>query len=644
MAGQSRAAGDDLSLPDKVILKEGAALPPFTTEREIDCIILEETGEKVVFNASRKKGVEERREVSLNDVEKVVHGDPSTRAFDLIRNRLALPPDSLNEAFYLNAISVCFEPFLKQNPGSSHRAEVENAIKAYREEGARIRQGDVRVGDTWYDAVTYQKQRPDLQAKECLARLNQAVKGRRLEQFAGTLNEIDRYKGSAIYPDLVESARQAIPGMEKWISSDTLQEKTEQEITSLETEIERQTAIVSRIVNQEPASQQNNWIKDPNMVHVESVNAWYDQREINTSDFTAYFTDTTRPRLKLDPVSKERVEQYIAKIASDKATLKKMGDSLSKGDDTISDRKKVLEQYAKAYEGIDVEALRAVQKDVERIEAGLVEKSPDTPSYDDYAKALEKEGKKPAAAVARLKAVELSGLADAMDDPDARREIVNRFIAGSGKAVAFVAGEKAKLKEDEKIWPENYGIIRLNEAVTATNGAAYALSRKAYEQVLELPFSEKNTIYNEWLGNRKAEAGVVLDLVAIDVQAASDAIKDGDSWRAIELIERIRSVTPTNPVFQELSRQAYARLNEYLDQGMPVEAARFLPVMSAAWETDPSIQEAGAKFKWIHLWGYSAAVNQPRVIITAVIFFFVGIALIGFLTGVVVKFLRRFKR
>src|SRR4051812_6279798 len=87
-----RPAGDDLALPDKVVLKEGAALPYFTTQREIDCVILEETGGKIVLNTSRKKGVEERHEIARTDVEKVVRGDASARAFDLIRLRLALPP------------------------------------------------------------------------------------------------------------------------------------------------------------------------------------------------------------------------------------------------------------------------------------------------------------------------------------------------------------------------------------------------------------------------------------------------------------------------------------------------------------------------------------------------------------------------
>jgi hypothetical protein len=638
----AHAAGDTLALPDKVVLKEGAPLPYFTVTREIECLVISDDAEKVVINTSRKQGVEERHEIPARDVDKVVRGDPSTRAFDLIRPRLALPADSLNEEFYAVMVAGTFKPFLAEYPQSSHKAEVEEAVQAFEREGEQVHAGKVRIGERWYEALAYERDKPDIMAARCLDRLNAAAAQRRPDQFLALLPEIAQHKASRFYPDLVESAAKALPDMKEKILSVDAASSTQQEITYLESEIERLNAMVSLAVNQEPPSQQNNWQHDPALVYVDSAKAWYDRKQVSNSEFSEYFTDTARPRLKLDAATKGKVQGYIEEIGKTAAAVAKLRKSLTEPNEDAQARMALLEQYERSFKSVDVALLRRTQADLDLMEQALLNADPGTPSWDDYEKAAEAAGRKPEDAARRLKALP-GNMADAAEDPNLRKELLARIQQQSAAAYPAVAGERARLQKIGEAWPANNVFVRLSLGYDAMLPLLPLASAKAYEKIAAYP-AEPGNVADRWIGARKAEAAMVLDLVFMDVSEASNAIREGDSWRASELIGRIKSVTPSNPALLDLSRQANARLDQYLAEGNPGDALRFLPVMREAWKGNGDLAEAESKFRWIHLWGYSAAIGKPRFIITAVIYFFVGIALTGILTGWVLKFLRKFRR
>lgn len=193
-----------MPMPDRVVIKEGAAVPPGLAGPEIACLILEEGATALRVDVSTFRGIQQVVVIPRSDVSKVVRGDASLRPWYEIGRIIQWPRHSRPAAYYENPLKK-LEGFLKQYPESPRTAEAAAEKKRWQSELEKVRQGNFRILDRWFQpaelgdtdrlAWTFRNGLP--------ADAAPAV----LEDWEALLKGVQSHHASRFYPALQEDVR-----------------------------------------------------------------------------------------------------------------------------------------------------------------------------------------------------------------------------------------------------------------------------------------------------------------------------------------------------------------------------------------------------------------------------------------------------
>lgn len=190
-----------LPLPDRVVLKEGAPLPPGALERVLRGLVLEETDQQVRIDLSDKRGILQVVAVPRGDVERVERGDASLREMGLNPERFQKPAFSQVQEFYPGRIRE-LEAFLEKYPEGRDRAVVAALVQELQEEARRVGAGEIRVGATWHRMGDLFP--ADRAAWAVLAALAEADDKALLTRAADFVSRVESTRNSRFFADVLE--------------------------------------------------------------------------------------------------------------------------------------------------------------------------------------------------------------------------------------------------------------------------------------------------------------------------------------------------------------------------------------------------------------------------------------------------------
>lgn len=191
-------------MPDRVVIKEGAGVPPGLAGPEIPCLILEEGTTALRVDVSTFRGIQQVVVIPRSDVSKVVRGDPSLRPWYEIGRILQWPRHSRPAGYYENPLKK-LEGFLKQYPESPHAPGAEAERARWQSELDHVRQGNFRILDQWFKPAELGN--TDRLAWTFRNGLPGDAAPAELEDWAALLKGLKSHQASRFYPALQEEVR-----------------------------------------------------------------------------------------------------------------------------------------------------------------------------------------------------------------------------------------------------------------------------------------------------------------------------------------------------------------------------------------------------------------------------------------------------
>jgi hypothetical protein len=145
----SIAQGQNMPLPDKVVLKLSAALPSGISEREIKGAIVEETATDLKLEVSTFRGISNVLTLPLSGIESVERGDHEDRDYLILISYLKLPEISPADDYYEKKLMPVLEGYLKKHPAGKNTAEITSIHQQVEAEVQRMQKGQARLGLYW---------------------------------------------------------------------------------------------------------------------------------------------------------------------------------------------------------------------------------------------------------------------------------------------------------------------------------------------------------------------------------------------------------------------------------------------------------------------------------------------------------------
>lgn len=201
---RAAVAGGEMPMPDRVVVKEGTAVPPGIPGPEIACLILEENATALRVDVSTFRGIQQVVVIPRSDVVKVVRGDAGMRPWYELGRILQWPRHSRPAVYYEVPLKK-LEAFLKQYPESPRAADAVAERTRWLSELEKVRQGHFRILDRWFKpaelgdtdrlAWTFRNGLPGDEAPAVL------------EDWEALLKKLQTHHASRFYPALQEEVR-----------------------------------------------------------------------------------------------------------------------------------------------------------------------------------------------------------------------------------------------------------------------------------------------------------------------------------------------------------------------------------------------------------------------------------------------------
>lgn len=190
------------ALADSVTLNSG---------EQLEGKILNETDTQLTIDVKVAEGITDQRVLAKTDIKSVNKTTPEEVAYaeGSLKN-FKVGPNSFQPAAY-ESMLLALNNFQTKFPGSAHSQEVQLAIDALKQEQARVRGGELKWNNQWYNAKETSDQKERLGGEMVLANMREQLSR---NDYIGALNTFDKleknYSASSAYPDAIELALPAI--------------------------------------------------------------------------------------------------------------------------------------------------------------------------------------------------------------------------------------------------------------------------------------------------------------------------------------------------------------------------------------------------------------------------------------------------
>ncbi len=197
------AAGLTTTIADTIKLKNGTVY---------DGVITEETADSYGMDVKEGKGIVDFKKIPKADVAEVKRAMVDERTAKELVDTLKVTPDALSAAEYDKRIKTKIQPWLDQHKTSKVRKDVEDLLKLYLEEGAKVKAGDLKLRGTWIPAVEVKWNEYNVNARKLRVKMEGLLKANNGVDAFTTFAELEvNYVASVDYPPALEAMRKALP-------------------------------------------------------------------------------------------------------------------------------------------------------------------------------------------------------------------------------------------------------------------------------------------------------------------------------------------------------------------------------------------------------------------------------------------------
>ncbi len=200
------AAGLSATVADTIKLKDGTVL---------NGTITEETADSYGMDVKEGKGIVDFKKIPKANVAKVEREMPDEREAEELLAKLKETPDGLSAADYEKRIKTQIQPWLDKYKASKKRKEIEDLLKLYVEEGAKVKAGDIKLRGTWITAAELKWNEYNINARKLRAKMEAAAKANKPVEAFSAFAELEAgFVASIDYPPSVEAVRKVLPKVE----------------------------------------------------------------------------------------------------------------------------------------------------------------------------------------------------------------------------------------------------------------------------------------------------------------------------------------------------------------------------------------------------------------------------------------------
>ncbi|MES2309291.1 MAG: hypothetical protein V4507_10580 [Verrucomicrobiota bacterium] len=235
---------EDLVLPDTIVFKEGATLPPAVKGPELKCAILSETETSIRVDRSVVKGISDIHEISKDIIADIKRADPGERRFQELKANFKMPEDSQEVAYYTQIIDEDLDPFLSKYANSQYIPDVQKMQQQVKSELERIYIGDVRRGDRWFTSQEWKDFQKEYEPLDLLKKIERAKADQDLTGMLDLTKKITADNPSIHYPALVQKSIQLLGASIDGVTADMYVNKYKDQLVQLDGRLDTQKALL----------------------------------------------------------------------------------------------------------------------------------------------------------------------------------------------------------------------------------------------------------------------------------------------------------------------------------------------------------------------------------------------------------------
>lgn len=235
---------DDLVLPDTIIFKEGAVLPPAIKTMELKCAIISENETTIKIDRSIVKGISDIQEIPKEIIASMKRADVGERRYQEIKANFKMPEDSQEVAFYTQILEEDLEPFVSKFETSQYLPEVQKMITEVRAELEKLYVGQVRRGDRWFNSSEWKDYQKEYEPLDLFKKIQKA----KVEEDLNTMIELSKKIGtdhpSIHYPGVVQKTIELWSKTMDGMSADIYVNRFKDQMVLLEGRLDTQKALL----------------------------------------------------------------------------------------------------------------------------------------------------------------------------------------------------------------------------------------------------------------------------------------------------------------------------------------------------------------------------------------------------------------
>jgi hypothetical protein len=236
---------EDLVLPDVIVFKDGATLPPAIKGPDVKCSILSETETSIRIDRSVTKGISDIHEISKDIILEVRRADPGERRYQELKGSFKMPEDSQEVAYYNQILENDLEPFTSKFSTSKYIPEVQAMIQQIKSELERIYIGDVRRGERWFTSAEWKDYQKEYEPLDLFKKIQDAKADQDLSGMLELTKKIAADHPSIHYPSLVQNSLQLLSATIDGVTADLFVNKFKDQMVLLDGRLDTQKALLA---------------------------------------------------------------------------------------------------------------------------------------------------------------------------------------------------------------------------------------------------------------------------------------------------------------------------------------------------------------------------------------------------------------
>ncbi len=235
---------EDLVLPDTILFKEGATLPPAIKTMQLKCAIVSENETMIKIDRSIVKGISDMHEIPKEIVAEVRRADPGERRYQELKSSFKMPEDSQEVAYYNQILEEDLEPFVSKFEKSQYLPEVKKMIDLVRAELEKLYIGQVRRGERWFTSQEWKDYQKEYEPLDLLKKIEKAKVDQDLSSMIELSKKIGTDHPSVHYPEVVKKTIEIYGAVMEGLSADIYVNRLKDELVLIEGRLDTQKALL----------------------------------------------------------------------------------------------------------------------------------------------------------------------------------------------------------------------------------------------------------------------------------------------------------------------------------------------------------------------------------------------------------------